>query len=92
MTASLSGLTVGALALTPAFDADVTEYTATTTNATNNVTATPADSNAAITVTVGGVEIENGTAASWSAGGNTLKIKVTNKAAEKTYTVTVTKA
>ena len=46
MSARLSGLTIGALMLTPPFDPDTTEYTATTTNATNTVIATPKDEDA----------------------------------------------
>lgn len=92
MSASLSGLTIGSLNLTPAFNEDVTEYTATTSNATNTVTATAKDSAATIVIKNGDTVIENGTAASWTTGANTLTIEVTNGDAKKTYTVTVTKS
>ena len=92
MSASLSGLTIGSLNLTPAFDADVTEYAATTSNATNTVTATAKDPAATIVIKNGNTVVENGSAASWATGANTLTIEVTNGDAKKTYTVTVTKS
>lgn len=92
MIADLSLLTIGALTLTPAFDADVTEYAVTTANATNKVTAVAADENATVQILNGETEIENGNSATWAVGENTLTVKVTNGSAEKTYTVIVTKS
>lgn len=92
LSARLSGLTIGALTLTPAFDPDTTEYTATTTNATNTVTATPEDASATVTILNGEAPVENGTAATWATGANTLTVNVKNGTAEKVYTVTVTKS
>ena len=94
LNASLSGLTIGSLTLTPEFDPDVTEYTATTTNASNKVTATAADPTATIEILNGETEVENGQSASWSVGDNTLTVKVSDgrgPTVEKTYTVTVTR-
>lgn len=91
MSARLSGLTIGALPLTPTFDPDTTEYTATTTNATNTVTATPEDDGATVTILNGETHIDNGTAATWVDGANTVTITVKNGTAQKVYTVTVTK-
>lgn len=91
MSARLSGLTIGALSLTPAFDPDVTEYTATTTNATNTITATPEDEGAKVSILNGETPVTNGTAATWQEGANTVTITVTNGEAEEGYTVTVTK-
>lgn len=91
MSANLSGLTIGSLTLAPTFDADVTSYTANTTNATNTVTATPEDSHATVSIMNGDTPVENGTAASWNTGANTLTITVTNGSAQKVYTVTVTR-
>lgn len=91
MSARLSGLTIGALSLTPAFDPDVTEYTATTTNATNTITATPEDDEAEVSILNGETLVTNGSAATWQEGANTVAITVTNRAAEEVYTVTVTK-
>jgi hypothetical protein len=92
LSARLSGLTIGALTLTPAFDSDTASYIATTSNATNMVTATPEDENAEVTILNGETEVENGTAATWATGENTLTINVKNGSTEKTYTVAVTKS
>lgn len=92
--ATLSALTLGSLSLSPAFDSATTTYTASTTNATNTITAVPGDSKATVTVAVNGTEIDNGSAATWAAGSNTVLITVTAEDGETTgtYTVTVTKS
>lgn len=90
--ASLSALTVGSLTLSPAFDKSKTEYTAATTTATNTVSATASDPDAAIEIKNGSSTVTNGTAATWASGENVVTIKVTNRSAVKTYTVTVTKS
>lgn len=89
---SLSALTVGSLTLSPAFDKSKTEYTAATTTATNTVSATASDPDAAIEIKNGSSTVTNGTAATWASGENVVTIKVTNRSAVKTYTVTVTKS
>lgn len=88
MSARLSGLKIGALTLTPAFDPDVASYTATTTN---TITATAEAAGAEISILNGSTAVENGAAATWADGENTLTITVTNGESEKTYAVTVTK-
>lgn len=70
----------------------MTEYTATTTNSTNKVTATAADETAEVEILVGETEIENGASATWAAGENTVAVTVTDGTVSKTYTVTVTKS
>ena len=92
--ATLSALTIGSQALTPTFAAATVSYTATTTNATNTITAVPSDAGAEIHVLVNNEEIDNGTAATWQTGSNTVKVNVTaaDGTAKKTYTVTVTKS
>ena len=73
----------------------MTEYEATTTNASNKVTATAADETATIEIKNGTTEVTNGSNASWSVGENVLTIKVSDgndPTLEKTYTVTVTKS
>ena len=92
MSARLSGLTIGALTLTPTFDPDTTEYTATTTNATNAVTATPEDEASTSTILNGETPVGNGAAATWADGANTLTITVKNGTAQKVYSVNVTKS
>ena len=79
------------MTLTPNFDSEVEVYTATTSNASNKVTATPTDDDATVEILVGETEIENGSNASWEEGENTLTITVTNGTSETVYTVTVTK-
>lgn len=92
--ATLSGLKIGGLALSPAFAAATTTYTAATKSATNTVVATPADAGASVVVKVGGKAIDNGTAATWASGSNTVTVIVTAEdgSTTKTYTVTVTKS
>lgn len=92
MSARLSGLAIGALTLTPAFDPDTTEYTANTTNATNTITATPEDDGATVTILNGETPVTNGSSATWQDGANTVTITVKNGTAQEVYTVTVTKA
>lgn len=69
----------------------MTAYTASTTNATNKITATPASDTASVEIAVGEAAVESGSAATWAVGENVVTIKVTDGEAEKTYTVTVTK-
>lgn len=93
MIETLSGLTIGSLVLSPEFDPEVTEYTATTSNATNKITAVATDEDATITITVNDVEIDNEDSATWETGENTVEITVSKDGATSTtYTVTVTKA
>ena len=78
------------MTLTPTFASDVLEYTATTTNATNKVTATPTDDTAEVEILLGETEIENGSSATWEEGENVLTITVTGTVDSTVYTVTVT--
>lgn len=78
------------MTLTPTFASDVLEYTATTTNATNKVTATPTDDTAEVEILLGETEIENGSSATWAEGENVLTITVTGTTDSMVYTVTVT--
>jgi len=92
--AALAALSLGSLTLSPAFDGAVTAYTAATGNASNTITAVPADAGASVQVLVGDKEIDNGTAPTWAAGSNTVTVNVTaaDGTAKKAYTVTVTKS
>ena len=89
---TLSALTIGSLVLSPTFASGTTTYTTTTTNASDTVTATPTSQGATLEIKVGSTTIQNEGAASWSAGSNTLTVKVTGDDGSKTYTVTVTKS
>ncbi len=92
--ANLIDLRIGALSLNPEFSADASAYTAETSNATNTISAIPADAGAEISIEVNGEAINNGTAAKWTDGENTVKVSVVaaDGAATKNYTVTVTKS
>lgn len=98
--AELASLKIGSLELNTPFVPGTTTYTAATTNASNVVTAVPADAGAEIEVLVADAdgdesyEIDNGTAAKWYDGENTLTINVTaaDGSSKKAYTVTVTKS
>lgn len=89
--ASLSALSIGSLELVPAFTPAVTQYSATTSNATNNITVTAKDSGATAVIKNGSTTVNSGSAATWVTGDNVVTVKVTNGDAEKTYTVHVTK-
>lgn len=90
-TCKLSSLTIGSLDLAPDFNPNVTTYTAETENATDTVSATAADS-ASVTIFVNGSAHTGGSAATWSAGENTVAF-IVNKSGmtSRTYTVTVNK-
>ena len=89
--AKLSALSIGSLTLSPEFDPDVTSYTATTTNATNTISAT-GDDGADVAITVNGSEHSSGSAATWETGENTVTIVVSGTGlTSRTYTITVTK-
>lgn len=88
---TLASLTLGNLSLSPSFDKAKTSYSAATSNATNTITATATDSGATLNIRVNGSALQNGSAATWVEGDNAVVITVMNGAAEKAYTVTVTK-
>lgn len=91
---SLSRLAIGSLTLTPEFDSATLEYTVTTPNASNKVTAEATDSGDTVQIMNGETEIESGENASWEIGENTLTITVTDRddpSATTVYTVTVTR-
>lgn len=92
--ATLSSLSLGAAALTPAFAANTTTYTAATSNASNVVNAIPTDAGATIEIKLGSTVVANGSAVTWADGSNTLTVTVTAEdgTTTKTYTVTVTKS
>ena len=88
---TLSDLTIGNLTLDPEFSADVTEYTTTTSNATNTITATATDNFATIEIQVNGSDLKNGSSATWNSGENKVRISVRNGGDIDQYNVTVTK-
>ena len=90
--ADLIDLTVGSYSLS--FKPDTLTYNVTATNASDAVTATPAQASAAVEISYGGKNVVNGSAAKWTADGSAhpMTITVKNGNAVKVYTVNVTKA
>lgn len=87
----LASLAIGSLTLSPAFAAGTSLYTATTSNATNTVSATAAESGATVDIKVNNESHTSGQSATWESGTNTVVVTVTNEGSVKTYTVIVTK-
>lgn len=67
------------------------DYTATTTNDTNKITATPANEDAVVVIKVNNEVVESGSSATWDDGENEVVITVTVGDEETVYTVIVTK-
>ena len=88
--ADLASLSIGET-LSPTFDADVTSYTATASNASDAVTAIADDPDAQVTVEYNGSQILNGSTVSWTTGTKNLVVTVKKGNAVKVYTVAVTK-
>ena len=87
--ADLASLSIGET-LSPTFDADVTSYTATASNASDAVTATAASGDTAA-IKVNGASHTSGTAATWEEGTNIVEVTVTSAGKiTQVYTVTVT--
>ena len=88
---TLSGLTVGAVSLSPTFNAETLAYTATVTGASDIVTANPTQQRAKVHIEFGGKNYPNGASLKWNSGANTVNIVVENGVSKRTYTVTATK-
>lgn len=88
--AALRSLAIGALTLTPTFSPDTLEYTASTTNASNMISAVPTTGSLA-TIKVNGKKVQNGGSVTWETGENSVSITVTNGNESQSYAVTVTK-
>lgn len=85
----LTGLSVGALTLTPTFAADKYEYYATSATATAAVTATSASDNNLV-ITANGNSISSGDTVTFEEGDNDITIVVSNTKGINTYRVVVT--
>ena len=91
VSAVLTGITIGSLQLTPAFDAGTTSYTTETVNDEDAVSATAA-SGTAVTILVNGAAHTSGSDATWESGTNTVTVIASKTGCTSTaYTVTVTK-
>lgn len=96
--ANLSGLSLSAGALSPAFAPSTISYSVTTTQSSTTVTATVQDSTATMTVSLNGaspVALSNGQPSpllSLNLGANTIVVRVTAQTGNtQDYTVTVTR-
>lgn len=94
--ATLASLKLGKAVLSPAFAANTTSYTATTTDAKNVINAVQADAGASVAITYNSTTVvDNGTPITWAAGSsNVVVVTVTAEdgTTTKSYTVTVTKS
>lgn len=94
--ADLSGLSLSAGTLSPAFTSGTTSYTASVLNTTTSLTVTPTVSDTTATITVNGVTVPSGAASgsvTLAVGPNALTTVVTAEdGTTNTYTVTVTRA
>lgn len=88
--AKLASLSIGET-LSPTFDADVTSYTATASNASDAVTALADDPDAQVSLAYNGSQILNGSTVTWATGTKNLVVTVKKGNAVKVYTVAVTK-
>ena len=86
---SLATLTLGSNTLTPAFDPNVTSYSANITTATTLVTAVAADEDATVTKKLNG-SVVSGNTVTWTDEPDVLTIEVAKDGQTKVYTVNVT--
>lgn len=92
---SLSNLTISSGSLTPAFNPDVTSYTAAVANSVSTLNVTPTVAAGNLAITVNGTAVASGSAqeVSLNVGSNTITVVVTGEGdSTKTYTLTVTRA
>ena len=88
--AALSALSIGTLTLSPTFAAGTLNYTASTANESDAVTATAA-AGCSAAIKVNGSAHTSGQAATWAEGSNTVEVTVTGDGKiTQVYTVTVT--
>ncbi len=90
-TPTLTALSIGTLTLDPTFSEATNEYTTSTENASDTITATAA-AGTDIVITVNGNSVTNGTAPTWASGANLVSIQIASATGSNNYTVTVTKS
>jgi alpha-tubulin suppressor-like RCC1 family protein len=95
--ATLSGVSLSTGALSPAFVAATTSYTASVPLSTTSITVIPTATDATATIKVNGTTVASGAASgslTLAVGANTITTVVTaqNKITSKTYRITVTRA
>ena len=95
-SADLSGLTLSAGTLSPAFNTATTSYTASVGNEVTSIDVTLTTADAETTMTVNGLAVVSGQAkaTALNVGNNTITVQVMAKdgIAQKSYTVMVTRA
>lgn len=87
----LTAFTIGSLTLSPTFDGDTLEYTASTTSSSATITATAA-SGTQIVILVNGDSLTNGGTATWEDGENEVLVTVSDTHGSTTYKAIVTKS
>lgn len=89
--AALATLTLATSTLSPAFDATVTNYTATASAASEALTATGA-AGVAVAIVVNNVSYASGDTVTWATGENNVVITATKGSSVRHYIITVTKS
>ena len=89
---TLESLSLGTVTLDPVFASETLSYTATTTNATNTISAVATNAGAEISITNNNTPVANNAPITWQDGSNTVKVTVTDDTASSVYTITVTKS
>lgn len=90
--AYLKELKIGNKTLSPSFDPATLNYTCTTTDASNTVTATPVKSGASVKITHKGGDHNSGDTLTWDSGDNDVTITVKFGTTTVVYNVVVTKS
>ena len=95
--ATLSGLVLSSVTLSPAFNSATTSYTMSVANSVTSTTVTPTRTQANATITVNGTPVNSGSASgaiSLNVGTNNITVVVTAQdgSTTGTYTVVVTRA
>ena len=92
--ADLQDLTIGTESLSPSFDPATLSYTVTAASASDEISATPANSDAKVAIAYNGKNVRNGATVTWAADGTAhpMTVTVTNGNKVKVYTINVTKA
>ncbi len=92
--AQLSGLKLSKGTLSPAFNKDIYNYTATVDNSVTSIAVTPTAVDPSATIKVNGVTVPSGTTSSdisLDVGGNDITVKITKDNESKTYVINVTR-
>ena len=92
LLACLSDLSIGELSLNPEFESRIFDYTASTTDNKNVISAIALGEDATVEIEVNGYEHENNTEYEWMEGSNEVKIIVIDGDNSEIYNVTVTKS